>query len=99
VVDVLDMPGLKYIIHLFIIILLRFALTFNWNVSQNVVLIFIFIVNKSSGILRRVIIEQIGAFLVLPNKLSFTLSDVVSPIVVKIPEPSVSISLVGAIKL
>ncbi|XP_046456808.1 extended synaptotagmin-2-like isoform X2 [Daphnia pulex] len=41
-----------------------------------------------NGILRRVIIEQIGAFLVLPNKLSFTLSDVVSPIVVKIPEPS-----------
>ncbi|XP_057368362.1 extended synaptotagmin-1-like isoform X2 [Daphnia carinata] len=41
-----------------------------------------------NGILRRVIIEQIGAFLVLPNKLSFTLSDVVSPIAVKIPEPS-----------
>uniref|UniRef100_A0A0P5KR21 Extended synaptotagmin-2-B n=1 Tax=Daphnia magna TaxID=35525 RepID=A0A0P5KR21_9CRUS len=41
-----------------------------------------------NGILRRVIIEQIGAFLVLPNKLTFTLSDVVSPIAVKIPEPS-----------
>lgn len=42
-----------------------------------------------SGILRRVIIEQIGAFLVLPNKLCFTLSDIVSPIAIKIPEPSV----------
>ena len=44
---------------------------------------------SNSGILRRVIVDQIGAFLVLPNKLCITLSDVVSPIAIKIPEPAV----------
>lgn len=37
------------------------------------------------------IIDQLGAFLVLPNKLSLTLSDVVAPITIKISEPAVRI--------
>ena len=50
----------------------------------------VFIDQPNSDILRRVIIDQIGAFLVLPNKLCITLSDTVTPDVLKIPEPAVS---------
>ncbi|XP_037922299.1 extended synaptotagmin-2 isoform X1 [Hermetia illucens] len=40
-----------------------------------------------SDILKRVVIEQIGNIMVLPNKLPITLNDTVSPIEVKMPEP------------
>lgn len=43
-----------------------------------------------SDILKRVVIEQIGNIMVLPNKLPITLNDTVSPIEVKMPEPEVS---------
>ena len=43
-----------------------------------------------SGIFRRVISDQIGALLVLPNKLSVTLSSEVTPDEVRISEPAVS---------
>lgn len=44
-----------------------------------------------SDILRRVIVDQIGHFLVLPNKLCLSLSNEVAPEILKIPEPAVSL--------
>ncbi|KAJ1519323.1 hypothetical protein ONE63_004622 [Megalurothrips usitatus] len=40
-----------------------------------------------SDILRRIIVEQVAALMVLPNKLPITLSDVVSAQILKTPEP------------
>ena len=45
-----------------------------------------------SDLLRRVIVEQIASFMVLPNKLPITLSDEVPSMALKMPEPEVSIS-------
>lgn len=42
-----------------------------------------------SDMLRRIIVEQIGAIMVLPNKLPIVLSDEVPSIAVKMPEPEV----------
>lgn len=47
-----------------------------------------------SDILRKVIVEQIAAIMVLPNKLPITLSDQVPQQVLKMPEPEVSFGLV-----
>lgn len=44
-----------------------------------------------SDMLRRIIIEQIGAIMVLPNKLPISLSNEVPSIALKMPEPEVSI--------
>lgn len=43
-----------------------------------------------SDMLRRIITEQIGAFMVLPNKLPITLSDDVPAVALKMPEPEVT---------
>lgn len=42
-----------------------------------------------SDILRRIIVEQVAALMVLPNKLPITLSDVVPAQILKTPEPEV----------
>lgn len=42
-----------------------------------------------SDMLRRIIVEQIGAIMVLPNKLPISLSDEVPSIALKMPEPEV----------
>ena len=44
-----------------------------------------------SDLLRRIIVEQIGAIMVLPNKLPITLSDEVPATSLKMPEPEVSL--------
>lgn len=86
VADVFDMPGLKY---------LTFNLNFektksvdlnNGTLCQTIVFYF------DSGIFRRVIIDQIGALLVLPNKLCIPLSDGVSSDEIRIAEPAVSMT-------
>lgn len=46
-----------------------------------------------SDILRKVIIEQIASFMVLPNKLPITLSDEIPAVALKMPEPEVSFFL------
>lgn len=46
-----------------------------------------------SDILRKVIVEQIAAIMVLPNKLPITLSDQVPQQILKMPEPEVSLFL------
>lgn len=43
-----------------------------------------------SDMLRKIIIEQIGAVMVLPNKLPITLNDTVAAAILKMPEPEVS---------
>lgn len=43
-----------------------------------------------SDMLRKIIIEQIGAIMVLPNKLPITLNDTVLASTLKMPEPEVS---------
>lgn len=44
-----------------------------------------------SDMLRKIIIEQIGAIMVLPNKLPITLSDMVPAAALKMPEPEVNL--------
>lgn len=43
-----------------------------------------------SDILRRIIVEQVAALMVLPNKLPISLSDVVPAQILRTPEPEVS---------
>lgn len=46
-----------------------------------------------SDMLRRIIVEQIGAIMVLPNKLPIALSNEVPAVALKMPEPEVRIEL------
>lgn len=46
-----------------------------------------------SDMLRRIIVEQVAAIMVLPNKLPITLSDEVPAITLKMPEPEVYFNL------
>ena len=42
-----------------------------------------------SDILRRIIVEQVAAMMVLPNKLPIILSDQIEALYLKMPEPQV----------
>lgn len=79
VADLLDMPGLRYekeskFIHV--------------QVSDMADHLLIFC-RFPSDMLRRIIVEQVSAMMVLPNKLPIVLSNTVSQKVLKFPEPQV----------
>lgn len=52
-----------------------------------------------SDMLRRIIVEQIGAIMVLPNKLPIVLSNEIPSIAVKMPEPEVTFSVIYEFQL